>query len=217
MHTTSLPGGGPGASSAYSVFVFELCGAPPARGVLHVDAGQRAGGCNTRGFLTLIVDDGRVRAGWLSLVAALPPRGRDPAACQGHSASHPPGRAHPAVSASRYSLSSSGLPAFTTCRSSSHRRAYLGKPYRACCYDHRIVAGQPDDARLTEPLIREVQRMALKFGEHLIRRCLAASNRTEPAVLLGEALHREPAGHGCLFDRLYFGRFRRLAPLQLSH
>jgi hypothetical protein len=42
-------------------------------GVLHVDAGQRAGGCNTRGFLALIADDGRVRVRWLSLVAALPP------------------------------------------------------------------------------------------------------------------------------------------------
>ncbi len=107
----------------------DLCAVHVRPALLHVDAGQRAGRVTREGFLALIADDGRVRAGWLSLVAALPPRAaRDPAACQGRSASHPPGRAHPAVPASRYPAGSSGLPAFRTCHSSSHRRAHPTMP-----------------------------------------------------------------------------------------
>lgn len=121
MHTIRVPGQGSGIPSGRT-FIPYLVSISAVRVPARAPSSRcwpASRRCNTRGSLALIVDDGRVRAGWLSLVAALPPRGRDPAACQGRSASHPPGGFTRPVSASRYSVSSSGLPAFRTCRSSS--------------------------------------------------------------------------------------------------
>lgn len=130
MHTIRVPGQGSGISLGRTFIPYLLSISAvrvPARAPSSRcwPASRR---CNTRGSLALIVDDGRVRAGWLSLVAALPPRGRDPAACHGRSASHPLGGFTRPVSASRSSVSSSGLPGLRTCRPSTHRRAHQAMP-----------------------------------------------------------------------------------------